>query len=142
MRIHSVLSPLKLHLLQSSTIILRRPGYKANPVLKGSTTIVEQKIEYPKTNHPEMESVLVEIEPGSESGWHMHPVPTYVHVLEGTLTVEMEDGSRYEFQQGKAFLETVNTWHNAKNMGKTPFKILVVYAGEEGKPNRIDPEKK
>jgi hypothetical protein len=24
----------------------------------------------------------------------MHPVPTYVHILEGTLTVEFENGSR------------------------------------------------
>ena len=36
--------------------------------------------------------VLIEIQPGKESGRHMHPVPTYVHVLEGTLTVEFEDG--------------------------------------------------
>jgi quercetin dioxygenase-like cupin family protein len=36
-----------------------------------------------------MTSVLIEMQPGKESGRHMHPVPTYVHVLEGTLTVEL-----------------------------------------------------
>jgi quercetin dioxygenase-like cupin family protein len=71
----------------------------------------------------------------------MHPVPTYVHVLEGTLTVEFEDGSRQPFKAGSGFLEAVNTWHNVKNLGEVPLKFLVVSTGEEGKPNLIRPEK-
>jgi quercetin dioxygenase-like cupin family protein len=43
-----------------------------------------------KTNKAEINSVKTEIQPGKESGRHMHPFPTYVHVLEGTLTVEFE----------------------------------------------------
>ena len=88
-----------------------------------------------------MASVLIDIQPGKESGRHMHPVPTYVHVLEGTLTVEFEDGSRQTFQAGSGFLEVVNAWHNGKNLGDVPLKFLVVFAGEEGKPNLIRPEK-
>jgi quercetin dioxygenase-like cupin family protein len=71
----------------------------------------------------------------------MHPVPTYVHVLEGTLTVEFEDGSRQTFKAGSGFLEVVNTWHSAKNLGEVPVRLLVVFAGEEGMPNLIRPEK-
>ena len=55
-------------------------------VMKGSTTISGQKIEYPKTDKAEMASILVEIQPGKENGRHLHAVPTYVHVLEGTMT--------------------------------------------------------
>ena len=33
----------------------------------------------------------------------MHPVPTYVHVLEGILTVEIEDGSRRHLKLGMDF---------------------------------------
>ena len=110
-------------------------------VMKGSTTIGGQQIEYPKTDKAEMASVLVEIKPGKESGRHMHPVPTYVHVLEGTLTVEFEDGSRQTFQAGSGFLEVVNTWHNGKNLGDVPLRFLIVFAGGEGKPNLIRPEK-
>lgn len=110
-------------------------------VMKGSTTIGDQKIEYPKTEKAEMASVLIEIQPGKESGRHMHPVPTYVHVLEGTLTVEFEDGSRQTFKAGSGFLEVVNTWHNGKNLGEGPLRFLVVFAGEEGKSNLIRPEK-
>ncbi|TKS62101.1 MAG: hypothetical protein EWM73_02791 [Nitrospira sp.] len=56
----------------------------------------------------------------------MHPVPTYVHVLEGTLTVEFEDGSRQTFKAGNGFLEVVNTLHSAKNLGEVPVRFLVV----------------
>jgi len=110
-------------------------------VMKGSTTIGGQKIEYPKTDKAEMASVLVDIQPGKENGRHMHPVPTYVHVLEGTLTVEFEDGSRQTFKAGSGFLEVVNTWHSAKNLGEVPVRLLVVFAGEKGTPNLIRPEK-
>jgi quercetin dioxygenase-like cupin family protein len=88
-----------------------------------------------------MTSVLIEMQPGKESGRHIHPVPTYVHVLEGTLTVEFEDGSRQAFKAGSGFLEVVNTWHNGKNLGEVPLRFLVVFAGEEGNPNLIRPEK-
>lgn len=109
-------------------------------VMKSSTTISGQKIEYPKTEKAEMASVLVEIQPGKENGRHMHSVPTYVHVLEGTMTVEFEDGSRQTFQAGNGFLEVVNIVHSAKNLGEVPLRLLVVFVGEEGKPNLIRSE--
>ena len=110
------------------------------PVMKSSITISGQKIEYPKTDKAEMASVLVDIQPGKENGRHMHAVPTYVHVLEGTMTVEFEDGTRQTFKAGTGFLEVVNTVHSAKNLGDVPLKLLVVFVGEEGKPNLIRPE--
>ena len=110
-------------------------------VMKGSRTIGGQTIEYPTTNKAEINSVKIDIQPGKESGRHMHPFPTYVHVLEGTLTVEFEDGSRQSFKAGSGFLETVNTWHNVKNLEEAPLTFLVVTAGEEGKSNFIRPER-
>ena len=129
-------------LVQTTASVWAEPqDVKVTTVMKSSTTISGQKIEYPKTDKAEMASVLVEIQPGKENGRHMHSVPTYVHVLEGTMTVEFEDGSRQTFQAGSGFLEVVNTWHSAKNLGEVPVRLLVVFAGEEGKPNLIRPEK-
>ena len=127
--------------VQTTVSVLAEQDVTVTAVMKGSTTIGGQQIVYPKTDKAEMASVLIEIQPGKESGRHMHPVPTYVHVLEGTLTVEFEDGSRQTFKAGSGFLEVVNTWHNGKNLGEVPLKFLVVFAGEEGKPNLIRPEK-
>ena len=113
---------------------------RVSPVMKTSTTISGQRIEYPHTDKPEMAAVIVDIQPGKESGRHMNPVPTYVHILEGTLTVEFENGSRQVFEQGRGFLEAVNTWHNGKNLTDQPLKILVLFAGEEGKTNMVRPD--
>lgn len=129
-------------LVQTTVSVWAEPqDVKVTAVMKGSTTISGQKIEYPKTDKAEMASVLVEIQPGKENGRHMHSVPTYVHVLEGTMTVEFEDSSRQTFQAGSGFLEVVNTWHSAKNLGEVPLRLLVVFAGEEGRANLIRPEK-
>jgi quercetin dioxygenase-like cupin family protein len=66
-------------------------------VMKGSMTISGQKIEYPKTDKAELASVLVDIQPGKKNSRHMHEVPTYVHVVKGTMTLEFEDGARQTF---------------------------------------------
>ena len=113
---------------------------KVSPVVKATATATGQKLQYPQTDKPEIESVLIEIAPGGESGRHMHPVPTYVYVVEGTLTVEMDDGSPREYAAGSGFLESVNTWHNGKNLGQGPVKALVVFVSEEGKKNFIRAE--
>ena len=127
--------------IQTTISALAEHDVTVTAVMKGTTTISGQKIVYPKTDKAEMASALIEIQPGKESGRHMHPVPTYVHILEGTLTVEFEDGSRQQFKAGSGFLEVINTWHNGKNLGEVPVKFLVVFAGEEGIPNLIRPEK-
>jgi quercetin dioxygenase-like cupin family protein len=114
-------------------------GLKATPLVKASTTPTGQKLEYPRTDKPEISALLVEIAPGGQAGRHMHPVPTFVYVLEGTLTVELEDGSRRQLQPGQASIETLNTWHDGKNLGSEPLKFVVVYMGEEGKPNTVRP---
>ena len=142
MNINTMLSVLVFLLLTASPTVWAQEKFKATPVLKASTTVAGQKIAYPKTDKPEITSLLLEIEPGGESGLHMHPNPTYVHVLEGTLTVQMGDGSTHNYKAGEAFLEIVGGWHNGKNTGKAPVKVLVVFTGEEGKPNLIRPEKK
>ena len=128
-------------LVQTTVSVWAEPqDVTVTAVMKGSTTIGGKQIEYPKTDKAEMASILVEIQPGKENGRHMHSVPTYVHVLEGTMTVEFEDGSRQTFKAGSGFLEVVNTLHSAKNLGEVPLRLLVVFAGEEGRPNLIRPE--
>jgi len=141
--VRTIFSILLIMVLVQTTVSVQaeQQDVKVTAVMKSSTTISGQKIEYPKTDKAEMASVLVEIQPGKENGRHMHSVPTYVHVLEGTMTVEFEDGSRQTFQAGSGFLEVVKTLHSAKNLGEVPLRLLVVFAGEEGKPNLIRPEK-
>lgn len=113
--------------------------FKATPILRTSETISGQPINYLRTNLAEVTSVLVEIQPGGESGRHKHPAPPQIYVLEGTVTIEFDDGQRKSFSSGQAFVEVANTWHNAKNLGKQPVKMLVVFFGEKGQENLIRP---
>lgn len=127
-------------LLVTSAAAWAQQGFKLTPVLKSTTTMTGQPLQYVRTDKPEVTVALGELEPGGEVGRHMHWASGFVYILEGTLTVMMEDGSQYEFQPGQAFVEATNTWHNAKNMGSGPVRLLVVWPGEMGKPNIVRPE--
>ena len=113
-------------------------GFKTTPVLKGTQTASNFKLEYPKTGKAEVVSVIGEIEPGGRTSRHQHPAPVFVYVLDGTLTVQAEGGQPREYPAGQAFMEDVNHWHRAFNKTSAPVKILVVFMGEEGKPTTIN----
>jgi quercetin dioxygenase-like cupin family protein len=113
-------------------------GFKTTPVLKSTQTASSMKLEYAKGGQAEVVSVIGELEPGGRTARHQHPVPVFVYVLEGTITVQADGGPEREYAPGKAFLEDVNHWHQAFNKGTAPAKILVVFLGEEGKPTTVN----
>lgn len=113
-------------------------GFRAAPVVQGTTTVTGQPIEFPLFRN-QIASLLVEIAPGGETGRHLHPVPTFVYVLEGTTILAIDGRAPLTYTAGQAVLEPVNTWHNSLNRGATPVKFLGVFAAEEGKPATIRP---
>ncbi|MDD5286422.1 MAG: cupin domain-containing protein [Desulfuromonadaceae bacterium] len=108
-------------------------------LVKASVTGNGQRITYPVTNKAEVTAMTVELLPGSETGWHKHPVPVYAYVISGKLTFEIEGGKQLSFDAGEAIIEVVNTLHNGKNIGNEPVKLAVFYLGDEGTPNVIKP---
>ena len=102
------------------------------PGFKGALTNTGQTIEYPTTGTPEIVGRLLVFQPGESTGWHQHRVPTYTHVVEGTLTIEFEDGTEKAYQAGTGLLDAMDAWHTGKNMGTTPLKVVVVILGAEG----------
>jgi quercetin dioxygenase-like cupin family protein len=115
-------------------------SFSYTPVLQSGTTAGGKTIAYPKTDSAEVTALMLAIGPGGETGRHMHPYPTFVYVLEGAIEVEMDGGVVHPYKAGDSFLEVVNTWHNGKNKGTTPAKVLVVFAGVHGKPNLVRPQ--
>ena len=114
--------------------------FSATPVLQSGTTAGGASIAYPKTDSAEVTALVLDIGPGGETGRHMHPYPTFVYVLEGAIDVEMDGGMVHTYRAGDSFLEVLNTWHNGKNKGTTPAKVLVVFAGVHAKPNLVRPQ--
>ncbi len=108
-------------------------------VSRDSFTIAGEALEYLGTPRPEISSFVMRIAPGAKSSWMTHPVPVYVYVLEGTLTVEFADGTHREFSAGQAFLQTRTKWHNGANHGKGPMRFLAVFAGAKDVPTVLPP---
>ena len=101
---------------------------KVTPLLKTQESWDGKKIVYPPGT-AEVTVMQVEIAPGGETGWHMHPVPSFGMVLQGELEVTLKSGERLSLKAGETAAETVNTLHNGQNTGKVPVKLLVFYAG-------------
>ena len=113
-------------------------GLKLTPILETTTTFTGQPIRFPQGEN-QLVAVLAEVAPGGQVGRHMHPVPLFVYMLEGTLTIEMEGHGTHAFQAGQGFAEVTHTWHNGRNLGDKPARFLVVFSGQKGTPNLIRP---
>ncbi len=111
----------------------RQVGMKHTPVLQASATPIGQPILFPLF-HNQITVVLVEFAPGAENPRHQHPVPEFVYMLRGALTVEVEGHGKTVLATGSGGMETTNTWHRAFNSGMVPAKFLAVFFTEQGQP--------
>jgi quercetin dioxygenase-like cupin family protein len=101
---------------------------KVTQLLKTTTTWNGAPIKYPE-GQAEVTSLMIEIAPGGETNWHEHPVPSFGVLLEGSLEVSLADGKRKLLKPGEALAEVIATAHNGRNVGTTPLKLIVFYAG-------------
>jgi quercetin dioxygenase-like cupin family protein len=119
-------------------IVWAQTGMKAATLLQSTTTAVGQQIQFPQGRN-QFTGVLIELAPGGEVGRHLHPFPNYVYVLNGQITIDIDGQPSRTYSAGESFVESTNTWHNGVNRGQVPVTILVVFAGEEGKPVTVRP---
>ncbi|HLM19891.1 MAG TPA: cupin domain-containing protein, partial [Propionibacteriaceae bacterium] len=98
-----------------------------------------QPIVYPRTEKPELLSVIGTLQPGGRTPLHEHPVPVFVYVLDGELELQSEGQPSQVYKSGEAWIESLNKKHQVFNKGAAPARILVVFVGEEGKPTTITP---
>lgn len=114
-----------------------RSQYNSNiiieEVLRTDTTSIGQKIVYPLISNAEVTISKITFPPGSETGWHKHDIPVFAYVMEGELTVELDNGKSVQFKQGSSFAEVFDTWHNGKNNGTGNLVLIAIYMGEKGK---------
>ena len=100
-------------------------------------TVLDQKLVYPKKGVAQVSSAVTTLEPGQETGWQLHPVPTFVYVLSGTYTVEYEAGVTKEFPAGSSIMQAVKTNYNGINKGEETVQLLTVFMGAKGKRNTV-----
>lgn len=114
-----------------------RGGVSVREMAKTTFTADGQPVRYLVTDKPEVTALVVEISPGGETGWHLHPVPVYAYIIKGALEVEMENGDIHTYNEGDAVIEMVGKPHNGKNRGEIPVKLAAFYTGEQGAPNTV-----
>jgi quercetin dioxygenase-like cupin family protein len=113
-------------------------GFKVTEILETTTTAAGQAIRFPQGEN-QVTALMLELAPGGQVGRHVHPVPLFAYILEGTLTVEVEGHGTRTFRAGEGFVDVVNLWHNGRNLGDRPVRFLVVFAGQKGTPTAIRP---
>jgi quercetin dioxygenase-like cupin family protein len=112
------------------------------PVSRDTAAISGEKLAYPNSPDPEISSYIMSIAPGAVTEWMTHPVPGFVYILEGALTVEFAtDGARQTFKPGEAFLQAKTAWHRGRNDGDTPMRFLAVFCGAKDVANVVHPPK-
>jgi quercetin dioxygenase-like cupin family protein len=108
-------------------------------VSKDTATDAGEPITYLSTPNPEVSSVILTLPPGGKTDWMTHPVPGYLYILEGELTVEFEDGHHLVFKQGQAFMQARTKWHRGINTGTGQMRFLAVFFGQKGTPVILNP---
>jgi quercetin dioxygenase-like cupin family protein len=84
----------------------------------------------------------VELEPGGQSGREQFRVPTFIYVLEGSLTTDYQDGPigikgvQYH-AAGQSFMDNGGWWHNHANRSDKPVKYLMLHLGYPGRPDPV-----
>jgi quercetin dioxygenase-like cupin family protein len=124
--------------LQPALALEQNNSVKVATVLKTQSSWDGKPLAYP-TGQAEVTGMLIEIAVGGETGWHLHPLPSFGMVLEGELEVQLKDGAVKHLKAGEALAEVVNTLHNGRNTGQVPVKLVVFYTGTVGQALSIKP---
>ena len=78
------------------------------------------------------------LEPGENTGWHLHPGLLYVVVTKGTLTFESGCGEVRTYPTGAAFTEQETDVHRAINYGTDQLEFFTTGIRPAGSPGRIN----
>lgn len=80
-------------------------------------------------------------QPGGQSGWHSHPGPVFISVVEGTMTFYESDDpdcAPTVRHAGEGFLDVGDHAHIARNETSDPATNVVTYLAPPGAALRID----
>lgn len=128
-----LLASISVHALEASSQI------KTQLLLKTGQSWDGQPLSYP-AGPAEITGILVEIAPHAQTGWHQHPIPSFGYMLEGELTIRLQNGQNKTLKAGDAIAEVVNTLHNGSNHGDKPVRLIVFYTGTTGQVLSIKPD--
>ena len=86
--------------------------------------------------HPEVVVSTYEIAAHQRLPLHKHPYARYAYVLDGSLTVEVRDGSSHHYAKGDFIVEVIDEWHTGIT-ADSPVKLLVIDQVPTGDENTV-----
>jgi quercetin dioxygenase-like cupin family protein len=112
-----------------------KPG--AEVLLETPTSWDGGHLAYPE-GQVRVTSAILRIDPGEQTAFHCHPVPTMGYVLSGSVEVVTAQGDKRRFDKGDALVEVMKTPHRGRAVDG-PVELIVFYAGAEDVPNTVMP---
>lgn len=128
--------PVAMVLMACASDAAAPPAITVEAPLETDRTILNQAFAYPY-GRAEITSAVLTVPPGGTVPLHLHPVPLFVYILKGKITVDYGRRGKHTYRKGDAFVEAFYWPHHARNGGKKDVKILTVYAGARGVENSI-----
>jgi quercetin dioxygenase-like cupin family protein len=112
-------------------------GLQGGTILQSGETRDGDLIVYPTNTRAEITSVVGTIQPGMRTELHKNPFPTYVYVLEGAVQVSADGVAPQRFEQGEAYLASIDRRHSIANVGEAPARLLMVFIGQKDGPTTV-----
>ena len=103
---------------------------KSQILLETDKTIADETLQYPQSGQAKVTAVIINVPPGTSTGWHQHKVPLVAYLLNGELEMEYANGKRVQFKTGQALMEAMAVAHIGSNLGTTPAQIFVAFLGD------------
>ncbi|WP_371617037.1 cupin domain-containing protein [Streptomyces sp. NBC_00454] len=107
-------------------------------------TIADGKFVSPQSFYQrDLEHVVeqtLSIEPGGNTGWHVHPGIVFLTVTKGEITRYSADGNREVFKAGQSFIKTGNLPLDGINEGSVPNELQLTYVLPKDAPLRYERE--
>ena len=106
------------------TLSAQQPGFKRVELQRGDLSVAGREVVV----------VRADFDPDGIVGRHTHPGEEMSYILEGTVQLEIDGKPPVISKAGDVFFIPAGTVHAARNIGKTPAKVLATYIVEKGKP--------
>ncbi len=122
-----------LSLATFNTPSAAQTGITIHRLLQTTTTLTGQRFELPHFRN-QVTAVLIELASGGQTGSVTLFFPSVLYLIEGALSLEIQDRPPRTISAGQAIAAPLRTPFNSANRGATSAKFLTVYFGEQRKP--------
>ena len=104
-----------------------------------NTTSAGEPLHYLSTPEPVVSSDVLTVPPGGVSRWMIHPVPAYLYVLQGDLTLEFVDGKAADVPYGTSVPAVTNEMAPGTKRRSNTASLSCSISGFEGDTGNPSP---